>query len=308
MKTRSQHIPIFLSSTYEDLVPYREAVSGVITRLQNIVRGMEFFGSRPGGPKDECLKVLDDCAVYIIIVGMRYGSVDSETGKSMVQLEYERAQDLSIPTLAYIIDEEKQPVLPKHIDTGQNAEVLTSFKSLLKKKHLVSFFTSPENLSLKISQDLADVLSQIGVAGVERLRQSAVEGKDVPKIFKIFQMRPKKVLDQEVIVTIELNEKMQFFSVTPSDAKVNNVPFGDAFRFLSSCYSDDVLLGEFHVYAYGECGDWIESNLGRIEKFNASVRLSWGIRRSYYRLADSGHAVPVDESIQTIVVTDVIES
>ena len=90
---------------------------------------------------------------------MRYGSLDEKSGKSMTHLEYEEAQKLGLPTLIYLIDEEKQPVIPKLVDTGENATKLEELKSDLKKRFTVSFFTTPEHLSRMISQDLPEVLT-----------------------------------------------------------------------------------------------------------------------------------------------------
>jgi len=146
-----QYLPVFVGSTYEDLKPYREAVKDTLVRLETIVRGMEYFGSKPGSPKDECLKVVNGCKVYIGIFAMRYGSIDTESGKSMTQLEYEEAQRLQLPTLIYLLDEEHQPVLTKYIDIDDKAQMLANLKEVLKKRHMVSFFTnrklSPANLS-----------------------------------------------------------------------------------------------------------------------------------------------------------------
>lgn len=144
---------IFVSSTFSDLQDYRIHVKDVLHRLGLIAHGMEFFGSSPNTPKDECLRIVKTCHIYVGIVAMRYGSVDFETGKSFTHLEYETAQSLNLPSFIYLIDENEQPVLPKNIDFGDNAEKLISFKKLLKENHLVSFFTTPEDLAAKLAQD-----------------------------------------------------------------------------------------------------------------------------------------------------------
>jgi hypothetical protein len=81
----------------------------------------------------------------------------------MTHVEYDEAQRLSLPTLVYIIDEERQPVLPIFVDTGEKAQLLRELKEELKKKYQVSFFTTPEDLSKRIAQDLLSVLEGIGV-------------------------------------------------------------------------------------------------------------------------------------------------
>ena len=45
-----QHVPVFISSTYEDMIPYRAEAERVLSRLEQIVKGMEFFGARPETP------------------------------------------------------------------------------------------------------------------------------------------------------------------------------------------------------------------------------------------------------------------
>jgi uncharacterized protein DUF4062 len=158
-----QSVPVFVGSTYEDLKEYRDAARDALHRLETIVRGMEYFGSKPGTPKDECLKAVQSCRVYIGIFAMRYGFIDEESGKSMTHLEYDEAQRLALPTLIYLIDEQHQPVLPKFVDTGDKAKLLQELKNELQRKYVVSCFTTPDELAKRITQDLPPILEQIGV-------------------------------------------------------------------------------------------------------------------------------------------------
>jgi hypothetical protein len=61
-----------------------------------------------------------------------------------------------------MIDEENQPLLPKYIETGPGAEKLRAFKEHLKKCHVVSFFTTPEDLRARILHDVPALLKEIG--------------------------------------------------------------------------------------------------------------------------------------------------
>lgn len=169
--TPKQHFPVFVGSTCEDLKMYRAAVRDALTQMEHIVRGMEYFGSKPGSPKEECLKAVASCRVYIGIFAMRYGSVDPEKGKSMTHLEYDEAQRLRLPTLIYLIDEANQPVLPMHVDTGEKAEKLRALKDELKSRFVVSFFTTPEDLARRIAQDLPCLLETLAPeVHTERIR------------------------------------------------------------------------------------------------------------------------------------------
>lgn len=115
---QKQYVPIFVGSTFEDLKDYRRAVRDALSQLETIVRGMEYFGSKPGSPIEECLNAVRSCKVYIGIFGMRYGSVPDGYDRSMTHLEYEEAQRQSLPSLVYLIDDQNQPVLPRFVETG----------------------------------------------------------------------------------------------------------------------------------------------------------------------------------------------
>jgi len=158
---QKQHVPVFLGSTYEDLQEYRTAVREALHKIETIVRCMEYFGSKPGSPKDVCLEAVQSCKAYIGIFAMQYGSIDEKTGKSITHLEYEEASRLGLPILVYLIDEQKQPVLPKYVETGEKAKLLQKLKMELKKKYTVSFFTTPEDLAKRVAQDLPPILDEI---------------------------------------------------------------------------------------------------------------------------------------------------
>ena len=155
--------PVFVGSTFRDLEPYREAACQALHRLETVVRGMEYFGSLPETPKEECLRIVRSCRAYVGIFAMRYGSVDAATGKSLTQLEYEEAQRVHLPSLVYLLDEERQPVLPRDIEFGEGAEKLRLFKATLRERHVISLFTTPEDLAVKITQDLSALANRSGV-------------------------------------------------------------------------------------------------------------------------------------------------
>ncbi len=155
------HVPIFVGSTFEDLQPYREAVRSALHRLEAIVRGMEYFGSKPGSPVDECLAVVRSCKVYIGIFGMRYGTIPLGHSQSMTHLEYAEAKRINLPSLIYLNDD-NQPVRPKFVEFGEGARRLEKLKNELRQNHVISYYTTPADLAAKVLQDLPPVLEQIG--------------------------------------------------------------------------------------------------------------------------------------------------
>jgi len=171
---------IFVSSTFADLQRHRQLVREAIGRLEYGSQAMEFFGALPDTPKEECLRLVRTANAYVGIFAMRYGFVDPQSNKSLTQLEYEEAQAMRLPSLIYVIDEDAHPVLPKHVDTSSSAEKLRDFKGVLKKSHVVNFFSSPEDLAAKVTQDVvrlvgamakqptAQILSQLAANAVKR--------------------------------------------------------------------------------------------------------------------------------------------
>ncbi|MBX4272126.1 DUF4062 domain-containing protein [Clostridium estertheticum] len=246
-----QYIPVFVSSTFEDLKSYRTDVLKTLQRMETIVHGMEYFGSKPGSPVEECLKAVSECNIYIGIFAMRYGSIDEKSGKSMTQLEYEEAQRLELPTLIYLIDEESQPILPKYVDTGEKAKKLEEFKSELKNKFTVSFFTTQEDLSRRITQDLPSALQNLGVTiNKDQIENEQLNANDLYKKFKI---RPKKYAGQEFIVEGLIGNEIR--SVFCEDAVALNLTIGDAIIRIINFPS---LSNSLSIMAEGKMADWLE--------------------------------------------------
>ncbi|HEY8118570.1 MAG TPA: DUF4062 domain-containing protein [Methylophilaceae bacterium] len=171
---------VFVSSTFADLARHRQLVRDAIAKLEYGSKAMEFFGALPDTPKEECLRLVRSANLYVGIFAMRYGFIDHASEKSLTQLEYEEAQAIRLPSLIYVMDEEAHPVFPKHVDTGPSAGKLQALKGVLKKNHVVNFFSSPEDLAAKVTQDLvrlfgtiakqptAQVLSQLAANAVKR--------------------------------------------------------------------------------------------------------------------------------------------
>jgi hypothetical protein len=145
--------PIFVSSTYSDLIPFRNAVRDVLSRFSVDIHGMEVFGAQTRKPLDTCLAEVLTSEVFIGILGMRYGSVDDGSGKSFVELEYETAKKGGLEIWIFLIDEEKTSIPPIYVDC-KDAEKLKVFKKRLKDEHTCVFFNSVDDLALRLKSNL----------------------------------------------------------------------------------------------------------------------------------------------------------
>jgi hypothetical protein len=196
--TTKPNFPVFVSSTFTDMQVYRRKIRDALTQLEAVVRGMEQFGSKPGSPVDECLKVVQSCRLYVGVFGMRYDTVPEGHTKSMTHIEYDEAQRLTLPSLIYILNED-HPIPAKDVETGTGAEKLQTLKELLKKRHTVSFFTTPEDLQARLMHDVPTQLSQMGVRIEADALQKAEETSD-REVLQNFQMLPKLYAGRKVTV------------------------------------------------------------------------------------------------------------
>lgn len=269
MSKRKEYIPIFVGSTYSDLIEYRKTVMGTLHKLKTIVNGMEYFGSKPGSPLEECLNVVRDSQIYIGIFAMRYGTIDEESGQSFTHLEYIEAQKLKLPSLIYIIDEERQPILTKHIDTGKNASKLSQLKEELKRKFMVSFFTTPEDLAIKISQDLPPLLQSIGIT----VDEGKFSNASIEESLKKFENRPKKYAGSEVIVTGKL--ETDFSKPFSNTIQALGLTLGDTLK--SKLYVE-TLKKSLDVYAKGQIADELES-VNKGDVVTVKLKLLFGVEK-----------------------------
>lgn len=272
--TIKQHVPIFVSSTYEDLIPYREEVQRVLTRLEQVIKGMEYFGSSPQSSLETCLAHVRECKIYIGIIGMRYGSIYEDKGLSYSQLEYEEAVKCHIPTLIYIIDE-NHPIPPKFVDTGEAAQKLLEFKSVLKKRHTVSFFTTPNNLAEKISQDIIETLSADKLVELNIVK---TEKEDFNSVFRKYLLRPLKYYGQEGNLTMKIDGQLSGITLKYGIISSFGLTLGDTVSTEAYVLDKTTLLPlnntrKISLYADKEQADWL-MDIPKNSIIEAKVKLS----------------------------------
>lgn len=152
---------IFISSTFLDLIEYRESVQKGLRQMGLIDISMENFGARDGRPKNECLRIIkEETDLFVGIYAHRYGHIPKGEEYSITQSEYIIASEYKVPRLIYVIDE-NYPWQPKFIETGNLAKKLSAFKSHLYSNHICEAFTNKDNLTAKV---LADVGRTISIA------------------------------------------------------------------------------------------------------------------------------------------------
>lgn len=143
---------VFISSTYEDLRPVRQAVMKQLqlTEEYNPI-GMEAFPAADKKQLDYIKEKMEFVDLYVLILGGRYGSLIPDGTMSYSQKEYEMARDRpGIKTLAFICrDPEDLPSKYRDDDSDSKAK-LTRFRKELESTVMVRMWNhtdSPEEIA-----------------------------------------------------------------------------------------------------------------------------------------------------------------
>ncbi len=143
---------IFLSSTQTDLKAEREVLYWALREAGHQVVRMEEFGSHSLDSWHVCIKELDHCDLYLLLIGRRYGAILAQSGLSYTHAEYERAQIKGIPTLAFV----KKGAIQR---TDPKAEPLRlrEFYEIVAAAYQVHhpYFANLHDLALAVREDLA---------------------------------------------------------------------------------------------------------------------------------------------------------
>ncbi|GGK70163.1 hypothetical protein Sme01_27900 [Sphaerisporangium melleum] len=138
----------YVSSTYRDLRDERAAVRQALHEMRVADLAMEAYvaGTRPAAEK--CLADVRDCDIYIGIFAWRYGHVPPGHKRAITEMEYRAAVEAGKPVLIFLLHEDAPWPRSKMDDDLTRIETL---RAELAGKHIISFFTSPEELGRKVA-------------------------------------------------------------------------------------------------------------------------------------------------------------
>ena len=152
-------LQVFVSSTYEDLQEERQAAVEAILSAGHIPAGMELFAAGDRSQMEVIERWIDESDVFLLILGGRYGSIEPESGKSYIALEYEYAQKQGKPFFAVVIEndylEEKVKQCGSAVLAKEHTIQWNEFRNVVTKK-LVRFFRDPRDIKLAVHETLAD--------------------------------------------------------------------------------------------------------------------------------------------------------
>ncbi len=111
---------------------------------------------------------INESDVYMLILGGRYGSVETESGVSYTELEFDYAQQMGKPSFAVVITDEalERKIRAKGSDFGEkeNPKQLRQFREKVLTK-VSSFFEDCKDIKLCVHESLADFVARRELKG-----------------------------------------------------------------------------------------------------------------------------------------------
>ena len=253
---------IFISSTYVDMIPYRDALQTAITNCDAVAYGMERFVPAPIRPLDRCYEEIAGSQIYVLLIGHRYGEIDKDTGKSYTELEYDKAKEIGLPILAFLLDTEKVGAPEKFRESDAQYSALVRFRSELKnsKEITVGEFTSEKDLQEKATRAIKETIGRM---------QAVIDTAEDPslgaKLYSKFIKRPERYKGQEAILRVRMDGRYGDARLREELYQAFDMPIGDAL-YLNDLFvmgsAIDVEQNGWLIDAWadGEAADWLDDN------------------------------------------------
>jgi nucleoside 2-deoxyribosyltransferase len=161
-------LQVFVSSTFSDLIPERQAAVEAILTAGHIPAGMELFTAGDESQMEVIKQWIDESDVYLLILGGRYGSIEPKTGKSYTQLEYEYAIAKAKPLFACVIKNTAIELRVKEEGTRvielDNQAKLKEFRAEVLTR-TSKFWEDHKDIKITIAETLATFARREDLAG-----------------------------------------------------------------------------------------------------------------------------------------------
>jgi hypothetical protein len=146
LQMQSSTIQVFVSSTWLDLQRERQAVEAVLQRLRELkFVGMEYFGSHDDTTRYISLAEVDRSQLYVGVFASRYGS-------GITEAEYRKAREKRLSCLIYFQADCANTTHWQEDDYKSSR--LAALKEELRREHIVSEFSSPDDLAARLTADV----------------------------------------------------------------------------------------------------------------------------------------------------------
>jgi len=159
---------IFISSTYTDLREERQAAVEAVLKAGHIPAGMELFTASSKAQLEIIKRWIDESDIFVLILGHRYGSIDPDTDKSYIHVEYEYALAAAKSVFAIVQSEEGRDSKIKTqgadiVETSRSSDFVEFRKQVLATQ--CEFFTDSRDITIAILSTIPKLAAEHDLPG-----------------------------------------------------------------------------------------------------------------------------------------------
>lgn len=156
---------VFVSSTYVDLKTERQSVIQALLTAGCIPAGMELFVAGNEEKWRLIQRVISECDYYVLVVGGKYGSIDPTTELSYTEMEYDFADSLGKPVMAFLHGEPGQLKGDQIELEAEPRQRLETFRQKVEANRVVRYWTSPASLPGEVALSLMETRDRFPAEG-----------------------------------------------------------------------------------------------------------------------------------------------
>ena len=273
-------LQVFVSSTYLDLIPERQAAVEAILKSGNLPAGMELFTAGNKSQWEVIQRWIGESDVYMLILGGRYGTIEPSSGLSYTELEYDFAVTSGKPFFAVVIREETLEARIKEFGSSvmekDHPDKLKAFREKVLSK-MSSFFADHKDVKLAVLETVPQLSQEYELAGwvratempdtkalADELSRLHAENKSLQENLAAKTSQLEKSKPATSTVEKEFSELFELFSTMMVDIKGSKSSFGN-----SKDLPDEVSLLDLAVSFKDMLmrGVTNQINIGEVESF-----------------------------------------
>lgn len=165
---QKRRLQVFISSTFTDLVPERQAAVAAILKTGHIPAGMELFAAGDQSQLETIRRWIDQSDAFMLILGGRYGSIEPESQLSYTELEYDYAIQSDKPFFAVVIEggalEARVVARGSSVLEKDNPAKLKAFRDKVLSR-MSAFFSDERDVRLAVHETLSDFVERYEFGG-----------------------------------------------------------------------------------------------------------------------------------------------
>jgi len=201
-KIQEKKYQVFVSSTYTDLIEERKKVIDILLSTSKCIPvGMELFHAEDDEQFNVIKRIIDMCDYYILIIGSRYGTINTNTDLSFTEMEYNYAVSKGIPVLVFALDESVL-IKPEFMENKHCSAKLTLFRERAMRNRLAAIWSDTVTLGEKVAISILNAIQEYDRPGWVRENKSTNIEKDM-----IGELLQSLNLQKEIKLANELTER-----------------------------------------------------------------------------------------------------